>query len=142
MTNPAMAALPASDAAQPPTALHPPDDVFVSRLRTSTTNGLVDAIRSRLGGGGGGLDGPPSYDPDVATFLAIACGWSYGDGQTLADVLHRCGFTGTCRRVSVTSGALFVDTDAYVLRGHGFTAVVFRGTEIGDSKITDMLSDF
>jgi hypothetical protein len=139
MTN-AAAATPAPES---PKAWRESDDVFHSRLCTNPSNDLVVNIRERLAdGGGGGGGGNPPWDPDLATFFAIACGWSYGDGQTLADVLYRCGFEGTGRRVSVTAGALFVDTDAFVLQDKAFTAIVFRGTEIGDSKITDMLSDF
>jgi len=120
-----------------PESVPPDDDVFQASLHTPPTNDLVTRVAAHASGRHG-----HGYSREAATLFAIACGWSYGDGQTLVDVLYRCGFQGTCRRVSVASGALFVDTDAYILRGREFAVVVFRGTEIGDAKIIDALSDF
>jgi hypothetical protein len=113
---------------------HPPGGgTFHSHLRTPAASDLAARVA---------VAGPDGWDASAAAFFAIACAWSYGDGQTLADVLHRCGFGGSCRLVRAAAGALFVDTDVYVVADDRFAALVFRGTEIGDTKVIDVLSDF
>jgi hypothetical protein len=113
---------------------HPPGGgTFHSHLRTPAASDLAARVA---------VAGPDGWDASAAAFFAIACAWSYGDGQTLADVLHRCGFGGSCRLVRAAAGALFVDTDVYVVADDRFAALVFRGTEIGDAKVIDVLSDF
>ncbi len=73
-----------------------------------------------------------AYDPKWAYALSVLSGWSYAEGQVLADRIQYHGFAGsTVTEMSVQNPALCIVATAYfVLTGDGRVGVLaFRGTE-------------
>jgi hypothetical protein len=83
-----------------------------------------------------------AYDPRIAYLLSIVSGWSYSDGQTLADKLQYYGFpNNSVREISVVNEAmLVVATSFFIQSSDGRVGIlVFRGTEPGN--IMNWLTD-
>jgi hypothetical protein len=85
-----------------------------------------------------------AYSPSAALLLSAASAWAYSDAETLAAMLATCGMRDAEPTLfAVSNGALFVDTQAYLVRSlERRTAVlVFRGTEVGGVSAADLFTD-
>jgi hypothetical protein len=71
-------------------------------------------------------------DPLTAHVLAVAAGYAYSDGQTVAEMMTRLGMEKcTCLTVSFRNDTMFVASTAHVLQSEDgrVVLVAFRGTE-------------
>jgi hypothetical protein len=71
-------------------------------------------------------------DPLTAHVLAVAAGYAYSDGQTVAEMMTRLGMEKcTCLTVSFRNDTMFVASTAHVVQSEDGRVVVvaFRGTE-------------
>jgi hypothetical protein len=71
-------------------------------------------------------------DPLTAHVLAVAAGYAYSDGQTVAEMMTRLGMEKcTCLTVSFRNDTMFVASTAHVIQSEDGRVVVvaFRGTE-------------
>lgn len=83
-----------------------------------------------------------AYDPKWAYALSVLSGWSYAEGQALADRIQYHGFSGaTVTEVSVLNPALTIVATAYFVltRDRRVGVLAFRGTE--PTNIMNWLTD-
>ncbi|GGL91487.1 hypothetical protein GCM10010129_39020 [Streptomyces fumigatiscleroticus] len=115
-------------------------------LRMSTREPAVDQ----------GNDGVryTGYEPDIALLLSAVSAWAYSDLDTLHNMLRTAFGMEDVRgeAFSVVNVALFVDTQAFFLRGtlpgrtpgdarRRIGILAFRGTEFGGVTLTDIYTD-
>lgn len=78
------------------------------------------------------LDREVAYDPELAYVCSVISGWSYADGQVLADRVPYYGLPdATVEEISVLNPALLIVSTAYFVRSAcGRIGILsFRGTE-------------
>lgn len=94
------------------------------------------------------------YESDAALVLSAASAWAYADSAALRTMLEMtCGMDDVVgESFSVRNGALFVDTQAFLVHGtlrepapgsarDRIGILVFRGTEFGGMTTTDIYTD-
>jgi hypothetical protein len=86
---------------------------------------------------------PARWMPSLAWLTSVCSTWAYADRVTFSEVLRLCVGPVKVHAVRAANPATLVDTQAYFVRSEALRLgiLVFRGTEFGVGRMTDVFTD-